>query len=458
MRRLSPVLLMLFVSLMMFSVNAQETTPEPAPEFTADALTAQNVRITAERNVFDEIELMAVGEIVNMTPDAHTSIDIFADVLDVSGEVIGEGFGFPVDACGTGLVFDFALQPGDTQQFSLALEIFETDADPDDVEIFIESNITEPLIDNTPETFTGITQASDQEVVQIEWLGEGNLLRYGVGCDNDVFTALEWFQYNAIRGNSTVVIHPDAELITQPLLDQLGLTDASAFANSQLTFSPTSRRLLHQTDINVIISAEPDGSFRRLIWDDLSRHTLQGFIWLPEGRFLAYYFGATGDEVRYFTASVDGQRISGSIYNVLRSQTIPGPTPDGVRAVIGTTIDDITGFYLNNTVVNATELLFETDLPGNNYPAPLYVPIDNGAQIYFVLPVDDSPHLQCFDTTTGQLNDITALPLQLDDGSRSWMQLSPDGTDMALSSNGVNGGLWILDLATFGGCTPQLAG
>ncbi|MEQ8675872.1 MAG: hypothetical protein RLP44_22445 [Aggregatilineales bacterium] len=440
---------------------AQEETPEPtATNIPADELIVEDVRTTAGRNAFDQVELMAVGNLVNNTEEAYTNISLFADVLNADGEIIGEGFGYLVNTCGNGLNPDFAVEPDSAQGFSIALDIFEADADIEDVSITIQSTATDPTPSDLPAEFTGITRASTQEVVSVEWLDEeGNLLRYGVGCDEDVFTEHDWYQYNALRGDSAPTVNPNTELVTQALRDQLGIADPNAFDHSFLTFSPTARRLLHQTPINVMISAEPDGSFRRLIYEDLSRFTLQGFLWMPEGRFLAYYFGATGDPVRYYTASVEGQRISGSIDNTLPSLIVPGPTPDGARVVMATTIDGVTGYYLASTIGVNTELLFEAEPPGNNFPAPIYVPIEGGgAQIYLFRQVDDVPRLQCFDTVSSQLNDITALPLQLDDGSRAWAALTVNGSKIALAANGVNGGLWIIDLQSFGGCTPQLAG
>lgn len=454
-------IIFLMIAILSLTVTiAQEETPEaPTDEAPADALIVEDIRTTADRNAFGQIVLMAEGTLVNHTANAYTNISLFADVLDASGEVIGEGFGGPVNACGVGLLPDFAIQPETSQPFSISLELYDEDADVEEVAVTIQSTATDPAPDQLSAEYTGITRASTQEVVSLQWLDdEGNLLRYGVGCDQDIFIRLEWYQYNSLREDSAPTVHPDVERVTQALLEQLGIADPDALAHSFLTFSPTSRRLLHQTPINVMISAEPDGSFRRLIWEDLSRFTLQGFIWMPEGRFLAYYFGATGDLVRYYTASVEGQRISGSIDNTMPSLIVPGPTPDGARVVIGTTIDGVTGYYLANTVVDGAQLLFEGEPAGNNYPAPIYVPVEGGAHIYLFRPVDDTPHLQCFDTASGQLNDITALPLQLSEGSRAWAALTPNANKIALAANGTDSGLWIIDLQTFGGCTPQLAG
>lgn len=452
MRRLL-ILLVLLASVI--TLSAQETTPEPS----ADTLTAGDIDVVAELTIFDQVALMAQGQIINATDMAHENVSILAEAYDADDELIGEGFGILVDACGTGLLPDFALQPGESQLFSAELELFEDDVDIERVEVSIGSTEVDPTGDNAPEELTGITRVTDLEVVDVEWLNEeGNLIRYGVGCDRDVFTNLDWYQYNVLRGDSDLVQHPQAVNVTTALLEQLGLTDPFIYERSNLTFSPTSRRLLHQTDLSVIISAEPDGSFRRLIWDDLARFSLQGFIWMPEGRFLAYYFGGIGDPVRYFTASVEGQRISGSVYNTTPSVIVPGPTPDGARAVIAGEIDGTSGYFVNNLVVNSAELLFEGDYPGNNYPAPIYVPNDGQTIVYLVRPIDGEPHLQCYDTTTSQLNDLTALPLEIDLSTRAWTWLSPNGSQIALAANGVNGGMWLIDLDVFGRCAPEIAG
>ena len=150
----------------------------------------------------------------------------------------------------------------------------------------------------------------------VEWIDESSL-RYATGCAGDVFTNLDWTRYDLTTGDHVNILHPDDQRVTDALRNTLDLTDPYLYNRSFLTFAPTSRRLIYQTDINVVLTAEPDGSFKRLIYEDMSRHSLQGYIWLPDGRFLAYYFGAYGEEVRYFTASVEGQRISGTIHDSL---------------------------------------------------------------------------------------------------------------------------------------------
>jgi hypothetical protein len=59
---------------------------------------------------------------------------------------------------------------------------------------------------------------------------------------------------------------------------------------------------------------------------------------------------------------------------------------------------------------------------------------------------------------TRGLNTLTVLPIQLTTEDRAWTFLSPDGGTIALAANGLNGGLWLIDLDEFGGCGLPLAG
>jgi len=94
-----------------------------------------------------------------------------------------------------------------------------------------------------------------------------------------------------------------------------------------------------------------------------------------------------------------------------------------------------------------SELLFEAELPGNNYPAPIVA----GDLIYVIRPLEGVPTLQCFNRRTGDLRTVTALPLQLTRAARAWAWLSPGGARLALAMNGTEGGVWWLDLA--GSCS-----
>lgn len=446
------IILVCLLSLAGFTA-AQEDNPP------SGGLAAENVEVFTQTNAFGQPVQLAEGFLTNNGSMAYTGINLYADVLTAEDTVIGEGFGFLVNACGVALT-DLTLQPGESQRFSLTLELFE-EGEIGRVDIFPEGTAVDPAPADIPQTFTGIDRVTDREVVNLEWVDDTTLI-YGVGCDADLFIDLQWFEFNRETGTQRSIAHPDAQRITPALLQQLGLTDPLLLSHSFLTFPPTGRRIVYQTDINVVLTAEPDGSFKRLIWDDLARRSLHGFIWLPEGRFLAYYYGAYGEEVAYFTASLEGQRISGSIYNVVPSLTIPGPTPDGARVVIAATLDGVTGYYLQQTAYPTRELLFEAapeTIPGNNFPPPIYtINAANEALIYLVRPIHDVPLLQCFDMQNRTLNDLTALPIDLTQNDRAWTWLSPDGNTLALAANGVSGGLWLVDLSAFGGCGVPLQG
>jgi hypothetical protein len=406
-------------------------------------LKVDDFEVVTRPDAFGAETLFAEGVMVNSDDVAYENISLYAEVYNGT-EMVGEGFGYPVNACGTGLL-QFALQPGEEQTFSVSLELYEDGAAYNRVEIIPEASETTPRESET-ELPSAIAQATEREVVSVEWIDETNL-RYGVGCDADVFSNWQWFQYDVAEGVSFPIAHPRAEFITPAMLQQVGLTDPELFRRSYLSFHPNDTRMVYQTDLNTVITAERDGSFKRIIYDNLSRVSLHGFQWLPEGRFLAYYYGAYGDPVRYYTASLLGQRISDTVYEVIPSQTLPGSTPDGARVVIGGTINEQTGYFLSSTIGTNVELLFEAELPGNNYPAPILVPQEGGVfYIYIVRPVGGQTELQCFNTGTRNLTPITPLPLTLTQDDRAWTWLSPQRTTMALSASGQDGGLWMVDL------------
>ena len=213
-----------------------------------------------------------------------------------------------------------------------------------------------------------------------------------------------------------------------------------------MTFPPNARRIVYQNDLHTIFSAEPDGSYKRLIHDGLHKHSLRGFVWARNpGIFLAYYFGSYGDPVHYFVGDVEGRMISNRLEDLTPSLTVPGPAPDGLAAVVGQTVGDVTGYYWQYAY-GARELLLETELPGNNYPPPIVT----RDVIFLIRPLDGVATLQCWQRRTRELVTISALPLRLTHESRAWAELSPDGGRLALAANGVDGGVWWLDVA--GGC------
>ena len=447
-RRLLLLLVLLLLPTAALALIGQEDNT------TDDPLTAADIQIIDDIDPFGQAIQVATGTLVNNSDDAYANVSIFADLLDAEGAVIGEGFGVLANACGIGLLPDVALQPGGAQPFTLALEFFGEPVPVAEVEIFPEGIVTEPTPIDITQSFPEIRAVDTREVVDVEWIDPATF-RYAVGCDAEIFTEHDWFNYDIPSDETAPISHPSADRITEPLLTQLDLADPLDLERSYLAFPPTGRRIIYQDDINTLLTAEPDGSFKRLIYDaiELARFSLHGYIWLPEGRFLAYYYGAIGEPVRYFTASLEGQRISGGINTNAPSFTVPGVTPNGVRTVVTLDINGVVGYYLFHTVTKANRLLFEADPPGNNWPAPAIIGDDiSNSQIYIVRPVDGEARLQCFDTALNLLTDLTAVPLNLTDDDRAWTWISPDANTMALAANGVDGGLWLVGLAALGGC------
>ena len=434
------ILLVMLVLLSAFSAGAQEL-----PE-----LLLMNTEVGAQPDGFGGETPIVVGDLFNHGSDAYVNINIFVEALDADDKVIGEGFGYLVDACGTALL-DYALPPGRIQTFSAPFEVFAAgqvanvklsfDAEP----VSLESS---PTVDAP-----AVHQIATGEVVMLEWLDAQTLI-YGVGCAGDVFTELEWWRYSLSDGSTSEIEHPDAARVTPEMLkladvtlvSQSGDQNPDLFYNSHLTYSPSARRVVYQNDLHSIYSAEPDGSYRRVIHRNLHRHSLRGFLWaLNPGVFLAYYFGFYGEPVYYFTADSDGQMRSAWLENLPPSLIVPGPAPDGYAAVVGAREGDVSGYYWQGTYGDA-ELLFEAELPGNNYPAPVVT----RNEIYIVRPLVGVPTLQCFGRRSRALTTISALPLRLTRESRTWAWLSPDGRKLALAMNGVDGGLWWVETAV--GC------
>lgn len=420
-------------------------------------LIVRNLEVDNETDVLGLTALVARGQIANTNPTvAYSGIDIFAEMADADGEIVGEGFGFLVDACDTALRPDFVLQPGDVQNFRVVLELFDFDSPYETVDIIPEGVETEPEPINPFLTFPNVDIVVSDEVIAVEW-ADDSTLRYAVGCDGDVFTSLAWYEADLTSDDApTRTVNPDSEFVDEGMLNRTGLSDPAVYVRSYLSFHPNGQRMLYLDEIGVFYTAENDGTFQRILYDDQARITLQGIIWLPDWRFLAYFFGAHGDPVRYFTGSVFAQRISVAPLDVVPSITVPGPTPDGARVVTGLDIDGTTGYYLTSTINGQSQLLFEADLPGNNYPAPIYLPREGASPvIYIVRPVDGGNRLDCYDTATGEVSPLGVLPLRLTTDYRAWTSLSPDGQTLALAANGQDGGVWTFDLSGFDGCLPR---
>ncbi|RMG73150.1 MAG: hypothetical protein D6711_11375, partial [Chloroflexi bacterium] len=438
---------LLFILLMLI-------TPLHAQDFTTDGddLQVVSAEVITTTDLFGQTVQLIQGEITNTGAVAYSNINIFADLLNADGEVIGEGFGFPVNACGSGLVQDFALQPEAVQHYSLTIEFFGEESEIASIVFYPEGTQTEPQT-REPMSIEHVMQIDDQEVVSVEWLDE-NKLRFGVGCDADVFTYLDWYEADLTSGEVTAIEHPNADRITEQFLANLRIEDEFEYRRSFLTFAPRSGRVVFQSAVNHFYTAAPDGTGRAFIWDNISRHSLHGIIWQDNDVFLAYYYGAYGEDVLYFTASATAGRISRSIYIGAPSEIVPGVNTFGTHVVIATTFDDITGYWYRHVFLTDRELLFETDeLPGNNWPAPIYEDVlTDDPIIYLARPVEGEPRLQCFNMDTDTLTDLSALPLDLTTDDRAWMWLSPEGNQIALAQNGIHSGLWVIDLTELPPC------
>lgn len=446
--RLNQLFCILLMCLSTLSIVAQD---EPS-------LLSSNTQIGTQIDIFGE-EIFAVsGDLYNFGTDAYTQINVYVEAYDEDDNLVGEGFGYVVNACGTALL-DYTMPPDTLQTFNAPFELFES-AEVASVKVIPEATTVDVPVPAEIETMS-LYEIGREEVVMLEWIDD-DVMIYGVGCDDKVFTELAWRQY-AISDNDLISInHPDASFVTETMLQQSGATmitqsgdqDPELYNRSKLVFSPTARRAIYQNDLHTVLSSEPDGSFKRLIHDKLHQYSLKGFLWTDiPGVFLAYYFGLYGEPVHYFTGNVEGTILSARLENITPSITIPGLTSDGIHAIVGKTIDDVTGYYLESSFYSTIELLFEADLPGNNYPAPIVVDTADNRLIYLVRPVDDIPTLQCWNRNANTLNTLTPLPFTLTTESRAFSWISPNKARLAISANGTDGGLWWVDLAEFDSCS-----
>jgi len=421
-------------------------------------LLSSNTQISTQFDLFDQVTFAVSGDLYNFGTEAYTNINVYVEAYDEDDELIGEGFGYIVNACGTALL-DYTMPPDNLQTFNAPFELFET-GDVASVKVTTEATTTD--FSPPPDiTTTGIYEIGREEVVMLEWIDD-DVMIYGVGCDDKVFTELAWRQYAISDNNLISVNHPDTSFVTEAMLLQSGATmitqsgeqDPQLYNRSRLVFPPNSRRALYQNDIHTVLSSEPDGSFKRLIHDELHQFSLKGFLWADTpGVFLAYYYGLYGDPVHYFTGNVEGRILSARLENITPSETVPGLTSDGINAIVGKTIDDVTGYYLESSYYGTIELLFEADLPGNNYPAPIVVDTADNRIIYVVRSVDDMPTLQCWNRNTDNLETLTPLPFTLSTESRAFTWISPNKERLAISANGTDGGLWWVDLLEFDNCS-----
>ena len=418
-----------------------------------DALSASKPTLVTKQDVYGQPTVYANGTLSNTATDkAFSAIELEATAFDAAGKEVGEGLGYLANACGASLQPDFILSPGADQFYVIPLDLYDPKAVVDRVDITIDSSPSDaPLPTQTP-LGLGVKQIEKREVAQVEWIDDQNL-RYGEGCHRDIFTDLTWRTYALRTGSANLTPHPKAELVTEALRRQLGLLDPLYFQNSVLSFDPNGRRLVYQTELNTVLSAESDGSFKRRMLDKLSDRTLQGISWLDKGIFLAYYYGAFGDPVTYFTANVDNRILSETPVNSTPSIITPGASPSGENIIIGLDIKGKTGYYDKRAAYETTDLLFEAPLPGNNWPGPLYEKdSDDTSFIYMAVPKEDGATLVCYNVQTKTTHDLTSLPLQLTDDEQARWWLSPNRNTIALAAEGIHGGLWLINLNVTKAC------
>jgi hypothetical protein len=416
-------------------------------------LVASEPRLVTKQDVYGQPTVYANGTLTNKTSDkAFGDIELQATAFDASGAEVGEGLGYLANVCGASLMSNFVLPPGAEQFYVIPLELYEEGTEVDHVEITINSAPADiPANMETP-LGIGVKQIDQREVTQVEWIDD-QTLRYAEGCHLDVFTDWTWRTYELGTGSIKLTPHPKAELVTEALRRQLGLLEPLYFQHSVLSFEPNGRRLVYQTELNTVLSAESDGSFKRRMLDKLSDRTLQGISWLGDGTFLAYYYGAFGDLVTYFTANVDSRILSETPVNSTPSIITPGASPDGADVIIGLEVDGKTGYYDKKAAYETTTLLFESPLPGNNWPGPLYEQDpDDASFIYMAVPKDEGAALVCYNVQSKTTHDLTTLPLQLTTDERAWWWLSPNSNTIALAAEGIHGGLWLINLNATKAC------
>lgn len=416
-------------------------------------LSVQDVEWAEGVGSFGQPVFTVRGQVINNRTDtAYTDVSLAAAAYDADDALIGEGVGVLVNACGAGLVFDFALQPGSTQNFSAPLELFEMDAEIARVEVDVIATQTEPA--EPLELAEGITPITNQETVMVEWTG-AQTFRYATGCETDLFTEWDWHNYNVRLETSGDINHPNARFVNDDLRERLQLEDDLIFANAMIRFAPDGDRLLYQDARNDLLSASFEGTFPRLVYSGLNNYSLRNIHWQPDERFIAYYFGAYGDPVLYFTATAENVRISPSLLNNPPSVIVPGITRDARRVVVAGTFDDVTGYFLYVVNNNFFEPLFEAEPPGNNYPAPIPLvdpETDLVSRVYVARDVDGVPTLQCFNRDADALIDLAPLPIRLTLDERAWWWLSPNDRYIALAADGANSGAWLIDLEALPDC------
>ena len=156
--------------------------------------------------------------VFNHGAEAYRQINITVEAFGADETLIGEGFGFLVDACGTALL-DHILMPGTVQAFSAPFELFE-DGAVASVVARVDGQPLEPVW--SPQIEAPAASLIERgEVVMLEWLDEETLI-YGIGCDGAVFTELDWRRYDLADHAVSPIEHPDAAKVTGEMIERSG--------------------------------------------------------------------------------------------------------------------------------------------------------------------------------------------------------------------------------------------
>ena len=223
-------------------------------------LLLSNTRIGTQPDGFGGEQPVVSGDLYNHGAAAYRNIRLYVDAYDVDKALIGEGFGFLVDACGTALL-DYALDPERLQSYLAPFELFD-EGEVASVEVRIDADAVDYQAPPEPE-LPAVTAIASAEVVMLEWEDDDTLL-YGVGCAGDVFTELDWWRYSATHHALSLIEHPRVADVTPSMIERSGaamITQSGEqrpelYFGSQMTFAPNARRAVYQNDLHSVLSAE----------------------------------------------------------------------------------------------------------------------------------------------------------------------------------------------------------
>ncbi len=395
------------------------------------------------------------GRLQNTGENPWAVDELVARVYSADGALIGEAFGFLTGACGEALPADHVLRPSESAPFALQLDLFGVEELPHDaaIDVLPQADPRDLAPPRIAQDLPGIRQVDSGEIVELEWV-DARRLRYSSGCWRDVFTQRDWFEIDLSGGERVALpAHPRAAAVTEPLLQAISQGDPLLFRRSFFSFAPGRRRAFYRSAVNSLLTVEPNGSFPRVIVADIYNISLQGISWQGDsGVFVAWFHAGHGTAVSYAVGNSEGRRLSLHPSEAIPSRTVPGVSANGRGVVISATIDGVTGYFLKDSATNYAVPMFEAEAPGNHWPAPWFANSPAGRRIYIARPVEGQARLQCYNPDSQTLHDLSPLPLQLAPDARSRMALSPDFTTLALAANGVNGGLWLIDLQRFAFC------